>query len=94
MLYNGTRLASETQNGDSSCKGKRVIWLRIDEYISQFPEDVQQILVKIRESIRESAPQALEKISYQIPCFYQNGNLVWFAAYKHHIGKGFGDKVG
>jgi len=58
----------------------------IDEYISQFPEDQQHILVKIRGVIRESAPGAIEKISYQIPGFYLNGPLVWFAGYKHHIG--------
>jgi uncharacterized protein YdhG (YjbR/CyaY superfamily) len=58
----------------------------IDEYITQFPEDVQQLLVKVREVIRASAPGAVEKISYQIPAFYLNGPLVWFAGYKHHIG--------
>jgi len=58
----------------------------IDEYIAQFPEDVQQILVKIRAVIRESAPGAVEKISYQMPGFYLNGNLVWFGAHQHHIG--------
>ena len=58
----------------------------IDEYISQFPEDVQHILVKIRAVIRDSAPKAVEKISYQMPGFYLNGMLVWFAAHTHHIG--------
>jgi uncharacterized protein YdhG (YjbR/CyaY superfamily) len=58
----------------------------VDEYISQFPEDVQSILLKIRAAIRESAPEAVEKISYQMPAFHQNGVLVWFAAHKHHIG--------
>jgi len=58
----------------------------IDEYIAQFPEDVQRILSKVREVIRDSAPQAIEKISYQMPAFYLNGMLVWFAGYKHHIG--------
>ncbi len=58
----------------------------VDEYISRFPDDVQQILIKIRATIRESAPGAEEKISYQIPGFHLNGILVWFAAHKHHIG--------
>src|SRR5512136_2243709 len=58
----------------------------IDEYIAQFPEEVQQILVRIRAVIKESAPGAVEKISYQMPGFYLNGNLVWFGAYQHHIG--------
>lgn len=58
----------------------------IDEYIAQFPEDVQQIMVKIRAVIKESAPGAVEKISYQMPAFYLKGTLVWFGAHKSHIG--------
>ncbi len=58
----------------------------IDEYIAQYPEDVQRILGQIRAVIREAAPDASERISYQMPGFYQNGNLVWFGVHKHHIG--------
>jgi uncharacterized protein YdhG (YjbR/CyaY superfamily) len=58
----------------------------IDEYITQFPEDIQQLLNKIRSVIHETAPEAVEKISYQMPGFYQKGMLVWFAAFKDHIG--------
>ncbi len=58
----------------------------IDEYIAQQPADVQPILQEIRAVIRQAAPEATEKISYQMPTFYLNGNLVHFAAYKHHIG--------
>ena len=58
----------------------------IDEYIAQFPQDVQQILNKVRAVIHESAPEAEEKISYGMPAFYLNGGLVWFAAYKKFIG--------
>jgi uncharacterized protein YdhG (YjbR/CyaY superfamily) len=58
----------------------------IDEYIAQQPADVQPILQQIRSVIREVAPEATEKISYQMPTFYLNGNLVHFAAYKQHIG--------
>ena len=58
----------------------------IDEYIAGFPEDVQEKLQKIRMTIREAAPEAQEKISYQMPTFYLNGNLVHFAAFKNHIG--------
>ena len=58
----------------------------IDEYIAQFPQDVQQILGAIRAAILESAPEAEEKISYQMPGYYLNGGLVWFGAYKKHIG--------
>jgi len=60
--------------------------ITIDEYIFQFPEDVQFILQKVRTVIKESTPGAVEKISYQIPCFYLQGDLVWFAGYKRHIG--------
>lgn len=58
----------------------------IDEYIAGFPPDVQEILEKIRSTIHEAAPDAKESISYQIPTFTLNGNLVHFAAFKKHIG--------
>jgi len=58
----------------------------IDEYIAGFPDDVQEILEKIKMTIREAAPDAEEKISYQMPTFTLKGNLVHFAAYKKHIG--------
>lgn len=58
----------------------------IDEYIAGFPPDVQEILQKIRMTIREAAPQAKEKISYQMPTFTLKGNLVHFAAFSKHIG--------
>jgi uncharacterized protein YdhG (YjbR/CyaY superfamily) len=57
----------------------------IDEYISLFPEKIQTILEKLRQTIRESAPEAEEAFSYQIPTFKLNGNLVHFAAFKNHI---------
>jgi uncharacterized protein YdhG (YjbR/CyaY superfamily) len=58
----------------------------IDEYIGTFPKKVQVILEKLRQIINESAPKAEEAISYQIPTFKLNGNLVHFAGYKNHIG--------
>ena len=59
----------------------------IDEYIKTFPEDVQGILQKMRQTIRDAAPGAVEAISYQMPTFKLNGrNLVHFAAFKSHIG--------
>ena len=58
----------------------------IDEYIETFPEPVQSKLQELRLLIREAAPQAQETISYKIPTFYLNGNLVHFAAYDKHIG--------
>jgi len=58
----------------------------IDEYIATFPLEVQKILNSLRQTIHATAPQATEKISYQMPTFFLHGNLVHFAAYKNHIG--------
>ena len=58
----------------------------IDEYILKFPPEIQVILEMLREVIKESAPDAKEKISYQMPTFVLHGNLVHFAAFKNHIG--------
>jgi uncharacterized protein YdhG (YjbR/CyaY superfamily) len=58
----------------------------IDEYIASFPEDVQNILREVRATIKAAAPDAKEKISYGMPAFAQNGNLVYFAAWKNHLG--------
>ncbi|TDQ09205.1 iron chaperone [Pedobacter metabolipauper] len=58
----------------------------IDEYIADFPEDIQEMLQQVRESIKKAAPYAEEKISYAMPTFTLNGNLVHFAGYKNHIG--------
>ena len=58
----------------------------IDEYISVFPKDIQEILKKIRATIQKAAPGAEETINYQMPTFTLKGNLVHFAAFKNHIG--------
>jgi uncharacterized protein YdhG (YjbR/CyaY superfamily) len=58
----------------------------IDEYIQEFPPEIQKILQEIRATIRAAAPQATEAISYQMPTFKLHGNLVHFAGYKNHIG--------
>jgi uncharacterized protein YdhG (YjbR/CyaY superfamily) len=58
----------------------------IDEYVDRLPPEVRQLLGKMRLTIQEAAPQAEEKISYGIPAFALNGMLVWFAAFKKHIG--------
>jgi uncharacterized protein YdhG (YjbR/CyaY superfamily) len=58
----------------------------INEYIAGFPQDVQEILQRIRATIKEAAPDAEEPIKYQIPTFILNGNLVHFAACKGHVG--------
>ncbi len=58
----------------------------IDTYIAQFPDDVQARLRQLRMTILKLAPGATEAMSYQIPTFKLNGNLVHFAAFKKHIG--------
>ena len=59
---------------------------KIDAYIAGFPEDVQQILEKIRTTIQKAAPNAEETINYGIPTFTLKGNLVHFGGFKKHIG--------
>ncbi|HNX14543.1 MAG TPA: DUF1801 domain-containing protein [Oscillospiraceae bacterium] len=58
----------------------------IGEYIAEQPETVRPLLEKIREVIRNAAPDAVEKISWQMPTFWQGENLIHFAAFKNHIG--------
>lgn len=58
----------------------------INEYIGGFSNDIQEILEKIRMTIQKAAPDATEKISYMMPAFEQNGKVVYFAAFKNHIG--------
>lgn len=58
----------------------------IDEYINSFPAPIQKILQGLRAAIHQAAPLASERISYQIPTFFQNGNLVHFAAFAKHFG--------
>jgi len=67
-------------------KENKVAYGSIDEYISTFTPEVQDILQTLRQVIREEAPAAKEKISYQMPTFELHGNLVHFAAFKNHIG--------
>ena len=58
----------------------------IDEYIADFPKDVQARLQKVRAAIRKAAPDAEEAIKYQIPTFVLNGNLIHFGGYNNHVG--------
>ena len=57
----------------------------IDQYIAEQSPKVQPILQKIREVLRDAAPNAKEKIAYQMPTFWQGKNLIYFAAFKKHI---------
>lgn len=62
------------------------VFENIDAYITDFPADKQRLLKQMRTVIQKAAPKAVEKISYGMPCFFQEGNLVYFAAMKNHIG--------
>ena len=65
---------------------KKTGYATIDEYIKTFPAETQRRLKAIRKLISKLAPEATEKISYQIPTFYLNGNLIHFAGFANHIG--------
>jgi uncharacterized protein YdhG (YjbR/CyaY superfamily) len=67
-------------------KGNSVSYTSIDEYIATFPAEIQMKLEEVRATIKAAAPEAQEKISYQMPTFFLHGNLVHFAAFKNHIG--------
>lgn len=58
----------------------------MDEYIQLFPQEIQERMNTLRRVIREEAPEASEKISWQMPTFFYHGNLVHFAGHKNHIG--------
>ena len=67
-------------------QNSKVGYNSIDEYIATFPAETQKILQALRATIKAAAPDADEKISYQMPTFAFKGNLVHFAAHKNHIG--------
>ncbi len=58
----------------------------IDEYINAFPKEVRTVLQTLRQTIKEEAPDAEETIKYGMPTFTLHGNLVYFGAWKKHIG--------
>jgi uncharacterized protein YdhG (YjbR/CyaY superfamily) len=58
----------------------------VDDYIADQPEEVQPLLQSVRKTIRDTAPEATEKISWQMPTFWQGENIIHFAAFKNHIG--------
>ena len=58
----------------------------IEDYIAKFPPDVRRILEQLRQTIRKAVPEATEAIKYGMPTFVFEGNLVFFAAWKNHIG--------
>lgn len=58
----------------------------VDEYIASFPEDIQAILQNMRQVVRESAPKADERVSYNMAGYFLEGWLVWFGGFKNHVG--------
>src|SRR5215510_5197953 len=67
-------------------KSNKVHFRSMDEYIATFPENIQKILEELRATIKTAAPEAQEKISYNIPTFTLNGKyLIYFAGWKDHI---------
>ena len=65
---------------------KSTVPTSVDEYIASFPEEVQVILEQVRTTIKQTAPEAEETISYAMPAYKLHGMLVYFAAFKNHIG--------
>ncbi len=58
----------------------------VDEYINTAPENVRGLLQALRQAVKETAPEASEKISYGMPYFSLNGRLLYFAVFRNHIG--------
>ncbi|MDR2148777.1 MAG: DUF1801 domain-containing protein [Tannerella sp.] len=75
-------------NQDHSCGSAPAT---IDAYIAAQPEAVRPLLEKVRATIRDAAPGAVEKISWRMPTFWQGGNIIHFAAFKKHVGVYPGD---
>ncbi len=67
-------------------ESNRAGFVSIDEYLAAFPKEVQELLEEVRATIKAAAPDAEDKISYQMPTFALKGNLLHFAAFKNHIG--------
>lgn len=58
----------------------------VDEYIDSQPDELKPILNQVRKCIQETLPNAKEKISYQMPTYWDKTNLIHFAAHKTHLG--------
>jgi uncharacterized protein YdhG (YjbR/CyaY superfamily) len=67
-------------------KAERITTKTIDEYISLYPTNIQEILIELRATIKAAAPEAEEIISYQMPAYRYHGIVVYFAAFSKHIG--------
>jgi uncharacterized protein YdhG (YjbR/CyaY superfamily) len=64
----------------------KISYINVDEYINSYPENIKIKLEKLRQSIKKAAPEAEEIISYNMPAYKYFGVLIYFAAYKNHIG--------
>jgi uncharacterized protein YdhG (YjbR/CyaY superfamily) len=67
-------------------ENSKIVFHSVDQYIASFPVEVQAILEELRAAIKAAVPDVEERISYQIPGYFRNGNLIHFAAYQKHIG--------
>jgi uncharacterized protein YdhG (YjbR/CyaY superfamily) len=59
---------------------------KTDEYIMEQPDNLQVLLLTVREAIRQALPNATEKVSWSMPTYWQGQNLIHFAAQKNHLG--------
>ena len=75
--------ASDSESPGGSAQGFPAT---VDEYIAGFPPAVRAILRRVRQAVRQAAPQAQEVISYRMPALRQGGVLVYFAAFRKHVG--------
>lgn len=81
-----TRPKTAPANSTSAKKAAAGEVKAVDAYIARCAPEVRSILTRIRGVIRETAPEATERISYQMPAFFQDGALLYYAPFKHHIG--------
>ncbi len=65
---------------------KNAVPKSVDEYIAQFPSDIQSVLKKVRATIKKAAPKAEERISYRMPGYFLDGQLAWFGGHPTFIG--------
>jgi uncharacterized protein YdhG (YjbR/CyaY superfamily) len=67
-------------------KNSKITYSTIDEYIRTFQGDIRKILFELKKVIKTAAPESTEGISYRMPSFYFKGPVVYFAAFKNHVG--------
>lgn len=79
-------MVPEGTSSDTDMNSTRKPPASIDEYIKGFSPQIQAILKRVRQAVRKAAPRSEELISYRMPAFRQNGILVYFAAFRNHIG--------